>query len=114
MVKKRATVRKVPGAKKKTGGSVGRKAKRRIRGMETRSISVKLPVDVVSWLDRQALAAGISRSAMIDRAFRFAMSADKALEESGVFDEMLDELKRAIEERISDGIVVARKEGSRV
>lgn len=111
--KKKAATVKAPGRKKQSA-VVGQRAKRTTRGVETKDISVRLPLDVVAWLDKQALVAGISRSAMIDRAFRFAMATDKAVEESGLFDEMFDELKRAISEQIAEGIAKVRKEGSRV
>lgn len=66
------------------------------RGRPVRSVQMRLPVDLVQWMDEQAVQSHMSRTQFVVLMMDAARKFDGAAEASGLFDDMQHHVEDAV------------------
>jgi hypothetical protein len=90
-------------AKKNTTKKMSKKPSRESKinrgariGRTVRSVQMRLPADLIEWMDDQAKASGMSRTQWTAMVLEGARKFGGAAESSGLFDDMENQIESAV------------------
>ena len=86
------------------------RANRGPKAIETRQMGTRLTVRNIEWLDEQSQAAGVSRSAFIDKLIDSMRETQNGLTQGGIFDMYQPEIDRLIDQVVTQRMEQRRAE----
>ncbi len=82
----------------------------RPRGTVTKQVGIRLMQRNIDWLNEQSIAAGVSRSAFVDKLLDSLRETQGKVDQAGIFDMYSSELDRLIDQVVERRLAERRGE----